>query len=155
MRLSVVACIYPHNHAHPPFHKEIIMYAVAADETSGSLAPHAPSEGTESIKLIIVRASRLMFTLMAAPANLRCSTKRREQGQDFGRSGCDVLARGRAGPASKDSSSHEGDAMGPSWRQSHLLALAHASIGRKAIIWEQDHVPQHQDIVQFRPAGDR
>ena len=21
--------------------------------------------------------------------------------------------------------------------------------------WEQDHVPQHQDIVQFRSAGDR
>jgi hypothetical protein len=25
----------------------------------------------------------------------------------------------------------------------------------KVITWEQDHVPQHQDIIQFRTARDR
>ena len=69
-----------------------------------------------------------MFTLMAATVNLQCSTGRRGEWQNIGRSGCYVFARSRA-KAIKDSSSDEGDAMSPPWRPSRLLALAHASIG--------------------------
>jgi hypothetical protein len=35
MRLSVVACIYPYDHARAPSHREIIVHAMAANETTG------------------------------------------------------------------------------------------------------------------------
>src|SRR5580692_9249464 len=48
MGLAVVARIDPYDHARAPSHREIIMHAkaysvIANDETSGILAPHAPT----------------------------------------------------------------------------------------------------------------
>jgi len=35
------------------------------------------------------------------------------------------------------------------------LPTGGAGLYPEAVAWEPDHVPQHQDLVQFRSAGDR
>jgi hypothetical protein len=62
MGLPVVARIYPYNHARAPSQREIIVYAKAYSVPSPATKPLAsllrtlPREGTESMKLNVVRS---------------------------------------------------------------------------------------------------